>query len=803
MKSKRIILILLLVTTNFVISQNCKYTFSGIVEDFHDKSVLADATIYIKNLNKYTVSDINGKFEIPNLCKGKITVEVAHLGCETQILELTINDDLYKIIDLEHHLEEIEEVHLSTHAKIEETSIEQSIKQEVIQNFSDKSLGDALNTISGVSSLNTGSTIVKPMIHGMHSSRLLIINNNVRMFDQDWGDEHAPTIDINSAHTIQVVKGANTLRYGSDAIGGLVLLKPKKYAVKDSLFGSSILSFNSNGLGGSMNTEIVNTYKSGFYLRMQSSLKRYGDFKSPDYHLTNTGVRNINSSFRFGYNNFKRGFDAYYSFVDNQFAILQSSHIGNVNDLVRAINSEEPRVIDDFSYDINTPNQSILHHLGKFEAYQRFKDFGKLTTQLDFQINRRKEFDTRVGDLKDVPVIDLRLFTTSFQPNLRIDSFDDFEINTGLLGRFQQNDAVSGTGANQIIPDFEKYDFGTYATVNYQPNLITEISAGIRYDFSHITAEKRYSIWEWNDDYNYDELFPEFDTGEIVGSSVLTEPEFNFHCISASLGMSKHYMDDYTLLLNYGLASRVPNPAELFSDGLHHSTARLEIGFLTMEKENAHKFSVALERKNHNFGFSINPYYNYINGYIQLIPSEEGTTTTIRGAFPVWEYNQVDAQIFGIDIDVNKKINDQLSYTGNFSWLRGDNFTDDIPLIHMPGTNFTNSISYKNKELYNLTIRLQNKTVLQQNRYPDYNFWTLNPQTQQQVYVDISSTPPTYSLVNFNSSATFKVFKKGSLKVEFNIDNVLNTSYRDYLNRLRYYANELGRNFNIKLKLNY
>ena len=35
------------------------------------------------------------------------------------------------------------------------------------------------------------------------------------------------------------------------------------------------------------------------------------------------------------------------------------------------------------------------------------------------------------------------------------------------------------------------------------------------------------------------------------------------------------------------------------------------------------------------------------------------------------------------------------------------------------------------------------------------------------------------------------------------VDNILNTAYRDYLNRQRYFADDLGRNFRIQLKLNY
>ena len=106
--------------------------------------------------------------------------------------------------------------------------------------------------------------------------------------------------------------------------------------------------------------------------------------------------------------------------------------------------------------------------------------------------------------------------------------------------------------------------------------------------------------------------------------------------------------------MNYGLANRVPNPSELFSDGLHHSAARIEKGLLTIDKETANKFILSLERNNANFGFVISPYFKKINGFIQLIPV--GISTTIRGAFPVYEYNQIDAEIYGIDIDVNKRI---------------------------------------------------------------------------------------------------------------------------------------------------
>ncbi|MBU2952083.1 TonB-dependent receptor [Tamlana agarivorans] len=798
---KQYLWIVVLCFYSLAYTQNCTHSLDGTVTDFHDGNPLSGATIHNETANTYTSADINGKFSFSDVCEGTIVLVVSHVGCDPERLEVDVPNKRYVDIHMEHHLEELHEVLITGTSKEEKTSIQQTVHKKQIETFTDKSLGDALNTLSGVSSLNTGNTIVKPMIHGLHSSRLIIINNNVRLFDQEWGDEHAPNIDINTSNQLEVIKGANTLRYGSDAIGGLILVKPKKYAPKDSLFGSTSLSMNSNGLGGNLNSELIKTYKSGYYAKTQGSYKRFGDFKAPDYYLTNSGLKNANVSANVGYSSFEKGFDAYYSFVDNELGILAASHIGNVNDLVTAINSKEPRITEDFSYHIEYPKQRISHHLGKLDAYKRFKRLGKLSMQYDFQINRRKEYDLRRGDQADTPVIDLRLFTTSFQPNLQIDAFENTEINTGFLLRFQQNDAISGTGVSPLIPDFEKYDAGVYATGTYKLNLFSEISAGFRFDFSKIKARKWYNTTDWEDTYNYDELFPEFESGITSNSKTLTYPEFSFPNFSANLGYMRHFSNDFEFFLNYGLASRMPNPSELFSDGLHHSAARIEIGKLTIGKEVSNKVIASLQRNNQHIGFTISPYFNYINDYIQLIPT--GITTTIRGAFPVWEYDQVDATIYGVDLDLNVRISDKISYNGNFSWLRGHNETNDIPLINMPAANFNNSITYYNKDLNQLSVSLINKTVLQQKNYPDYNFYTYNAITNTNDYVDISTPPSSYSLFSFNSAANFKVFKTGTLKLEFNIDNIFNTSYRDYLNSLRYFADELGRNVNLKVKINY
>ena len=222
------------------IAQNCQITLKGKVTDFHDNSSIIGASLHIENSNKYVTTDFDGLFEFKNLCEGKITITVKHLACETKTISINLTKDIFKDISLEHHIEDLEEVIVaSTHKTTSNTVQATKIDSKVIEDYSGKSLGDALKEVSGISSINTGHTIVKPIINGLHSSRIAILTNGVRLQDHDWGVEHAPSIDLNSAGNITVYKGANALEYSGDAIGGVVVIKSINIILKDTLFGKT------------------------------------------------------------------------------------------------------------------------------------------------------------------------------------------------------------------------------------------------------------------------------------------------------------------------------------------------------------------------------------------------------------------------------------------------------------------------------------------------------------------------------------------------------------------------------------
>ncbi|WP_299665591.1 TonB-dependent receptor [uncultured Polaribacter sp.] len=781
-------------------AQKCVYTFKGTVTDYHDGTPIFGAAILIKNLNKYTTSDFEGKFKITNLCKGELTLIISHISCETKEVSIDLKDNLSKDFFLEHHIESLNEINVTAGLNVKSKTLQTSVlKVDKIDTYSNLNLGDALKEIAGVSSINTGSTIVKPIINGLHSSRVIVMANGVRLQDQEWGIEHAPNIDINTAEKITVVKGANSLEFGGDAIGGVIITEPSKVILKDSLYGKTIVSGQTNGRGFSFHSSISKSTKKGWYVNAKSTLKRFGDFETPDYVLTNTGLNSKAFSIQTGLKKFESGFNLYYTYIHNEIGILRASHLGNIEDLVNAINTPKPLVINDFSYEINAPRQDITHQLVKADYYKRFKKLGKLTIQYDFQDNQRFEFDVRIGDDRNKPAIDLNLTSHSIKTSFEFDAKSDQTYKVGVLGAYQNNFANPNTGVRRLIPDFNKYDVGIFTIGNFVLNDKTTVDVGLRYDYNSFNAKKFYLKSRWNER-NYDAEFNDLIIGDF-NTQWLVNPKFDYHNVSTSAGISYQLNEENAVLFNYALSNRAPNPSELFSDGLHHSAARIELGDLRIQQETSNRFATSYNFKNDNTAVLVELFFNHINNFIYIEPN--GTEQTIRGAFPVWAYKKTTANLFGIDVSFEQQINNQFLFNNKSSFIRGKDLDNNRDLIDIPAARTVNEISFKKEKWHHFNANLASEFVFKQNLFPNNNFETYIPTTDTNVLVDVSSTPESYHLLNFNADATFKLSKKTKLTIGINVTNIMNTNYREYLNRLRYFADDLGRNYVLQLKFNY
>ncbi len=137
------------------------------------------------------------------------------------------------------------------------------------------------------------------------------------------------------------------------------------------------------------------------------------------------------------------------------------------------------------------------------------------------------------------------------------------------------------------------------------------------------------------------------------------------------------------------------------------------------------------------------------------------------------------------------------------AFIRARDISSDRDIIDIPAFNTINELTYKNARWRDFSASLKSEWVFEQKNFPDNNFEVFIASTDEMVEVDISTPPPAFHLLHFYSDVNFQISKETQLNVALSVNNILNTNYRAYLNRLRYFADDLGRNVMLQLQLNY
>lgn len=790
-------------TLNSHAQTNCKYTFRGSVYDIHEDSPLVDARVELLNEQRIIFSSEQGEFNIAELCPGIYKLQITHPSCEPLVRNIQIPQKKIGAFKLEHHVNALAEIFVEEDIrnKAGKNQLESTLDQVVLLQNQSSDLGSILSQLSGVSMMQTGSSLSKPVIHGMFGSRVGIVIDGIRLQDQEWGADHAPTLDINSSDFISVVKGAGLLRYGGDTPGGIILLQKNKIAFQDTLTSRLGTSLQTNGRGGGLFAKTQWSNGLGSYAQLNLTAKQLGDLKAPAYNLSNTASVEKAFSMTFGRNTIQSGWEASYRFYDTQLSILRSAHVGTPGDLARAIESDVPLVIKPFTYTLGAPRQENQHHNGKLSYFRRFNEFSKWEINYNVQWNHRQEYDVRRGDLKDVPAIDLQLWTQDLEVYLRTKIGENYKLTGGLSGKAQDNYSDPVTKVKRLIPDYDKYHWAAFSALEFEPNNLWNIEFGLRWETINYLAQKYYDQNDWLEK-GYVIDFPETPIVD-YGTQLLTTLKKNFSTLSSSFGMAYQAVPSHTLLFNFNHSERAPNPSELFSDGLHHSLATIEYGELRLSKEKVNKWLLGVESRGDQISYSASIHYADLKDYIIIEP--EGFEARRGSSFPVWQYRSIDGFLTGLDIDMDWLIQTNLHYQMNSSWLRGHDSSRDRPLIDIPPYNFQHNLTWTPPSKKNWEVSVQHQYSAYQNRFPDNNFdfSLLVEGDLVDTPIDVSTPPQAYHL--WQATLAYSSKNKADKSWDFRIivENLTNTSYRNYLNRLRYYADEMGRNVQVQINYNF
>lgn len=763
---KCIVLSLFCLLTGLVAySQANNLQLSGFVLDEHDGTPVPFAKIYLKGLNKGAISDTNGRYFIDSLAPGEyLLICQHHIGCEPLKKVVNLSESIQLDLQIEFHFLEMDEVNADFF--VLDKNVLTTIRLSELEKLCDagKTLGEQFKRLPGVSTLSTGNNIAKPVIHGMHSNRIVMMNNGVRQEGQQWGSEHAPEIDPFISSELTLVKGANVVRYGPDAIAGVLLASNPSWKSAKGFFGDVFTGYSSNGKMGFVSVGLENNSKKieGLSMRANGTFKKSGSQNAPNYVLSNTGFSERNIAWNVQYIRKNMEYEIVYSLFTTELGIFKGSHIGNLSDLNIAFSSKEPQIIEPFTYSVDAPKQRIAHELFKAEIRRKLKKNGRFVWNYSRQFNDRKEFDVPSvfsSSKEGEPDFGLSLITHNTEFRLEKEWKPSHQSSMGITGAYQENLRFG----RYLVPNFKKSNFGLY--------------------FSHTYTKKD---WQAEVGLRYDRIFME---SFLFKGDSLISPNRNFGNGSGMLGASRKFGHHWLFKINAGYAWRPPSISELYSNGLHHGAAAFEIGNENLGIETSKSVQLGLQYKTKKMGLYLDAYHHDFDGFIYLKPSQE-VLLTVKGAFPKFDYSQVDARFSGLDLSWDVMLVNHLSFTTKYSLVRAFNTSENAFIVGIPSDQLNTGLNYE----WSKPQKWKSHVALNAN----YTFY----QNRFEVNSDYTNPPSDYLLLNLDYNIEKKIVEK-TIAFALVVDNLLNKSYRNYMNRFRYYTDEIGRNVSLKMHLTF
>jgi iron complex outermembrane receptor protein len=752
------VVLLLWSCTTWLLAQPV-FTLQGRVLDDHDATPMSFAEVFLPELKRGTVADAEGRFILEGLPEGTYRMRVTHLGCEPVERRVTMDRNAQVLVRMEHHAEELRILEVIAERPDENVGMSVAdVDRAAMEQASGRNLSELLSGISGVTVLSSGPTIGKPVIHGLYGNRVLVMNQGIRQEDQQWGTEHAPNLDPLSTDRITVVKGAASVQYGADAIGGVVITEPVELPVRGG-WGGEVRAFgayNGRGGGGNGMLQWSSSRIRGLAFRVQGSLRTSGDSQSPRYVLSNTGMSEGGASASIGLQRHWGGAQVYYSYFQRELGILRAAHIGNLTDLRNAVERGEPWFQAPFTRTIDAPRQTAAHHLAKGEFTFRLSDTDRLVFTYAYQADDRQEYDIRRAGRSAIPSNDLFLYTHTTDLVWKHWLGRRLHGKLGFSGLMQENFNVPGTGVRPLLPDYIRGSGGLYVVEHYPLNERIELEMGARVEITRLRVAK------------YDR------------ENIFITPEHFFFNQAFSLGANWQLRQDLRLRCDISSAYRPPHVSELYSEGLHQGSAAIEEGDARLGSERALRGTAEVETRlfEGRLKATLGAHGGWIDDFIYLRP--EGYQLSIRGAFPRFRYVATDVFLSGMDAAVTWRIAGPVSLRSRYSLVRGRDLDASTWLFQLPADRWENSLSYALDSIGGWTgveVSVTSQWVQRQQRYP--------------AGVDLIDPPPAYHLLGVSISAA-RPFDTGELRMGITGGNLLNTVYRDYLDRFRYFTDARG-----------
>lgn len=494
------------------------------------------------------------------------------------------------------------------------------------------SIGDTLVHTPGVSASSFGPSASRPILRGLEGERVRVLTNGIGSIDvSNTSADHATVVNPLLAERIEVLRGPQSLLYGSSAIGGVVNVIDRRIpnAVPDEPVHFGALA----GYGSAANERSVSASADvrlggGWVLHTDGSYSKSDDLRIGDYALT-PALRS---------------------------QALASSLLPNPDPAIDFAENAEVRG--------TLPNTAARTWTGAVGAayigtggsigvaYSHYDSLYGVPVRFATEIGQEQEgprlqlkqdrIDARAEITPHGALIDKIAFRFGFADYTHFELEEDGSVGTafynqGMEGRLEVIQAKRGgwqgvTGAQFAIRDFNVVGDEAFLPRNSSRQLglftlqqwelgAVKLEAGGRYENSRATA------------------LPDAGQPQFFGG------ERTFDAFSFSGGAAYTFRPDWKIGLNVSRTERAPAAEELFANGPHAGTEAFEIGNPNLQKERASSVEAILRGSGPGYSIEASAYHTWFSGFIY-----QAETGAIEDGLPVYQIGQAPARYYGFEV---------------------------------------------------------------------------------------------------------------------------------------------------------
>ena len=508
------------------------------------------------------------------------------------------------------------------------------IDGDEIEDNATTSLGEAVDSYLGVSIADYGAAVGQPIIRGMSGPRVKVLKNGMVNRDvSGLGADHLNDIDLNNLEQVEIVKGPSSLLYANGTSGGIInvvdnCIAPEDFSTQEFIAGLETQSVNDGDSEYFNFKDNVN----GFNVNVGYKKSEFGNFDIPDDAV-------MHDEGHEGHDEHEKEL----SYLENSDLEIESTKFG--------ISRAGEWGYFGVSVDNHESMYGIPYH-GEHadeDGHDGHDDHDDHADEDGHDDHADDDHDEHEGE---------RIFSTTDQESFTIRGL--YNVNGSLINSVTYNYRDTEYSLIEAHAEEEGHDdhadedeheptvFSNDAT-EYgaifdlsTDNLIQKIALNFVDEDSSIVGEEKFMNPANNEEFtlgyflsaDLDMFYLDagFRSDQIDRTGSVTDEDhgdidnYSIDDTTNSFALSLGRDLSDTLDVNFGFASveRLPSVIELFMNGPHMATGRLETGNPNLQSETSNNFDITFNYESGDFFAYASFYVNDVDNYITLQDELDG-----------------------------------------------------------------------------------------------------------------------------------------------------------------------------------